>query len=854
MRGIGSLILILILFWIPAAHSQSLLSIGDKGEESSKSEESSPNVVEVDAGPLMAAFGEWQTVLDDVRLKIDQMEKAPRNDPQILQAMAKTIQDVLDRADEVRAEAEAGIDRPKAALEALGGPPEDGEPPEASVVAEKRDELEVERASLNARIRLVQLVHADAEILVQRLALLSEKSFMNWVFERQLLSSATLAWPDAGQIRTFGDTRRRVGTIAPDIVPFGIQIAVSLLLALAAAGAMAALNPRTASARAERSEDEEPDRRDLAVSAAVLAASRSVLPAIICLSLAWFSVLVLPDAAYAVPVAALLVGLAAYLLFYRISRISLAPSRPEWRLVDLDDASATALHGAIRVLAASAACFIAAYLAIRYAGRLPEDLLFILKWAVCLAMAAGVVFLFVCRGASGRALTGSDRWDRIIGAGVGLITLLAIAAAGAGYLNLSFFALTHMAGTLLLAAGAFLVRPILHNALRAAFSSNEEEFERDEQGIFEVMIHFGLDLLVVVLIGIAVLGFWGLPVNVIWLWLAQLSSGIRIGQLSVDFADIVFAVIVFTVVLTLFRFLHNMFRRRVLERMSIELGLRDSIDVGLKYIGFTLALLAAIATLGVNLETVALLFGALLLGVGFGLQNLVDNFVSGIVLLVQRPIKSGDWIIVDGHEGFVKRIGVISTEISTFVEASVIIPNGELISSAVVNRTHGLSRGRVDIPVGVAYGSDISIVRKILKGCAEADETVLDSPEPDVELTHFNESSVDFELRVYIADIRNRYSVGTDLRIAILREFAENGIEIPYPQQDLHVRTIEQDIGLSKRAGQENQPDAPEDEAHPDGETKSASTGRKTLATKQAADDAGEDKQSGGSAKAAAST
>jgi len=197
---------------------------------------------------------------------------------------------------------------------------------------------------------------------------------------------------------------------------------------------------------------------------------------------------------------------------------------------------------------------------------------------------------------------------------------------------------------------------------------------------------------------------------------------------------------------------------------------------------------------------VALLFGALLLGVGFGLQNIVENIVSGLILLIQRPIRSGDWISLKNHEGFVQRIGVISTEISTFEEASVIVPNSELISAPLINRTFGRSRGRLDIPVGVAYGSDVALVLKILKQCAMENETVLDDPEPDVVFLDFSDSSLGFELRVFLSDIRSRFAVATELRIAILAEFDRNGVEIPYPQRELHLRSVEAELGALRPA------------------------------------------------------
>ncbi|HSM42029.1 MAG TPA: mechanosensitive ion channel domain-containing protein, partial [Afifellaceae bacterium] len=609
------------------------------------------------------------------------------------------------------------------------------------------------------------------------------------------VSPASLHWPRLADLPELAGAGRRVELPFDDFIPRHVQIGLAAGLALGALLVLLLLRSRIAAAAAERSVVEEPDRRQKAVNAFLLAAGRGVLPGIASLSATWLLLLVGSDLSFSLLTAALLSGIAVYLLFYRTARVALAPSAEAWRLRDFDEGGAATLNWGIRWLAAVAGLFVALYLTIRFSGALTDDLAFLLKWGVCLVVGLIALAVTLRLGRSGSPITGSDRRDRVFGAAIAALALIALSLASIGYLNLSFFVLLHLAGALLAAASAWLIRPILHDALRAWFSEDETEFLSDEnsqgQGFGEIALHVALDVGVVAAAGLVVLSFWGVPISVTWLWVGQLLSNVRLGEVNLGIADVVYAIIVFAVVLIVLRTLHDVFRRRVLMRMAIDRGAKDSTDVGLKYATFVIALLAAIATLGVDLGTVALLFGALLLGVGFGLQSIVENIVSGLILLIQRPIKSGDWIEMEGHEGFVQRIGMISTEISTFEEASVIIPNGELISSPMINRTFGRSRGRLDVPVGVAYGSDVELVLKILKQCAAEHETVLDNPEPDVVFLNFSDSSLGFELRVFLSDIRNRFAVGTDLRIAILAEFARNGVEIPYPQRDLHLRSVE---------------------------------------------------------------
>ena len=178
--------------------------------------------------------------------------------------------------------------------------------------------------------------------------------------------------------------------------------------------------------------------------------------------------------------------------------------------------------------------------------------------------------------------------------------------------------------------------------------------------------------------------------------------------------------------------------------------------------------------------------GALSVGIGLGLQNVVNNFVSGIILLFERPIKVGDWVIINGEEGKIKQINIRSTEVETFNRASVIIPNATLLSTSVTNLTHGNNWMRFKVAVGVAYGSDTQRVKEILLECAAANKKVLKKPEPYVLFQNFGSSSLDFELRGYSSNIWEGWILPSELRFEINRRFAEEGIEIPFAQMVIH--------------------------------------------------------------------
>jgi small-conductance mechanosensitive channel len=210
----------------------------------------------------------------------------------------------------------------------------------------------------------------------------------------------------------------------------------------------------------------------------------------------------------------------------------------------------------------------------------------------------------------------------------------------------------------------------------------------------------------------------------------------------------------------------------------------NSIRTGVGYVGILVAALVAISYAGFNLSSIAIVAGALSVGIGFGLQNLVNNFVSGLILLAERPIRVGDLVVVGGEEGYVRKISVRSTEIETFDRANVLIPNSYFIAEKVKNWTFRNNIRRLALPIGVAYGSDAQQVRTVLMKVAQDNPDVLTAPAPFVMLDDFAASSLNFTLYAYVGDISKAGSVRTELGIAVLGAFKEAGIVIPFGQPD----------------------------------------------------------------------
>ncbi|MEO1293995.1 MAG: mechanosensitive ion channel domain-containing protein, partial [Pseudomonadota bacterium] len=267
----------------------------------------------------------------------------------------------------------------------------------------------------------------------------------------------------------------------------------------------------------------------------------------------------------------------------------------------------------------------------------------------------------------------------------------------------------------------------------------------------------------------------------------RLSEGFSVGETRFSPTDLLIVVAVLVTGLWLTRFLQRLLRSSVLPNMGIDRGAQTSLSAGFGYLGFFVTALLAISAAGLDLSNLAIVAGALSVGIGFGLQNIVNNFVSGIILLAERPIKVGDWIEVGGAGGYVRRVNVRSTEIETFDRASVIVPNSDLISNQVTNWTHKTMSGRVIAKVGVSYDCDPEQVRAILQEVGASHPMVLRFPKPVVLFRGFGDSALDFELRVIIRDVNWMLSVQSDLNLAIYKRFKEEGIEIPFPQRVLHV-------------------------------------------------------------------
>ena len=384
-----------------------------------------------------------------------------------------------------------------------------------------------------------------------------------------------------------------------------------------------------------------------------------------------------------------------------------------------------------------------------------------------------------------------------------VLAVASVLSALFGYANFSRYLMDNLVisgmaiGVLFLTRG--FLREIIGMVLRSRFVQVQLGLPHKSRQRYKFWLRAILDLSIYLGGTVVVMIVWGVPPTEIYHWVRGALQEFTIGNVTISLGDVMVAILIFFAAMTVTRALQRTLTDRVFPETDLDIGVQNSLSSGFGYVGLAIAVILAISAIGLDLSNIALIAGALSVGIGFGLQAIINNFVSGLIILIERPIKVGDWIIAGGYEGTVKRINVRATEIETFQRAAIIIPNSELITGAVTNWTHKDRFGRVEVPVGVAYGSDVQKVMSILTACMQDHGDILAWPEPYVLFRNFGESSLDFEARGFIGNVERRIIVHSELNIAIERALREASIEIPFPQRDLHIRSA---AGLELEARQ----------------------------------------------------
>ena len=702
-------------------------------------------------------------------------------------------------------------------IERLGPPPAKDAAPEPAAIAAERARLMALAAALDGAIKSTELTWVRARQLIEKITVLRHSLFTKNLIERLPSPLLPGLWRDLMSVSP--GVGQRIGYLGEDWLhwaetkrmPLMALVAVAVLLFFGLRYSIGRITDR----RLLRTEAPLPSFFERAKSAAWVAPLRA-LPAIAAGVLLYGGLdaldLLFPPWGRAAGGA-----LRGVIIFSALSALIyavLAPNAPQWRMVALADAP-TRRIGLLLCAITAVYAIDGALTEISRVFFVPLALSVVQSFVASTGFAALLMGLLLtpftpplaepppqaevaaATSASAPVSRHAPRWLKLP---LWLIALSILAFAVLGYVALARF----IAQQLVLTGIVVAVGGLLYLAIRAV--TREPQQRRFPVGEM-LEARFGLDaprrtqlarlteIALTFALVIAALPFlmlqWGFSGADIRDWFKSLFFGIEIGQFRISLARILLGIVLFIALLFATRLLQRWLREKALQQTRMDPGIVNSIDTVVGYVGIALAALLAVSYAGLDITNLAIVAGALSVGIGFGLQSIVNNFVSGLILLIERPIKVGDRIVVGDQQGLVRRISVRATEIETFDRASLIVPNSELITGRVLNWTHRDSLVACNIRIGVAYDSDPGRVVDILKKCADDHPEVLRSPPPAAYFENFGDSALMFNLRISLPDIANSSRVQSDLRIAVLKALREADIEIPFNQVDVNMRDLD---------------------------------------------------------------
>jgi len=670
-------------------------------------------------------------------------------------------------------------------LEQLGPAPPEGQQ-ELDIVSAERQQLTTEKAEINAVLGRAESLSIRVNGLVEKIGLMRSELFRNVLTKRYALTDAF-----GGELlddvhHEYTNFYRAVSSWLKFVVQFKFQSVLAAAFFALVAAAVLLFGGRRLFGRvieADPTVDEPSYLSRLSVAFWSTLLPTLAVGAFLVATLFFFNYFSVLRGDIGTFLTSLFAVIGIVFCVNRLANAVLAPKLPNWRLISIGSSTAHRL-----VVLATAMAFVigANYFLTVVNNTMGSPLSLTIARSFLAAVIVGLLLIFIglLRDEEG-AWRPWRSWLRYTAIGLGCFIIL---VALLGYIGLATFVSIQVVvtGTVLLTAyiGFLSARAIGAEGGFAetsvgrwlAAKSSTDEATLDQLGL---VVSLAINLMIVLIFLPLILLMWGFQPGDIQAWAYGLSAGFSIGSFRFSPAGIFTGILVFAIGYFLTRWFQGWLDNSVMARGRVDTGVRNSIRTVVGYAGLALAGLVAISSAGIDLSSFALVAGGLSLGIGFGLQNVVSNFVSGLILLAERPFKAGDWIVAGDVSGTVKKISVRATEIETFQRQSVILPNSQLINSAVGNWTHRNKLGRVDIKVGVAYGMDVKRAHAVLLEIAKSHPLILKNPEPFVLFSNFGPAALEFEIRVFLGDVLNGNVVQNDIRFAVLDAFNAEGIEMP---------------------------------------------------------------------------
>ena len=782
------LLLCLLLTTLPALHAQD-----------------APAGTSAPAVSAAKALGDLREQLDAIKSKLKS-----KPDDRTLADLRTTALSVQDQAEQLAATLAPQMDSLDARLAVLGPAPAQGAPPEASEVAAQRRQLDKAKANLDAQIKQAQLMGEEGMQLAAQVSSLRRDQFQAQLAARTATPLSGAFWADPA--RSLPDDLARLKRLRarvadawhdawqpPNRLPLLLCLGAAVLLL--AAGRL--LLERAVILLALRVMPDSHLRRSATAVGVALGAVLVFGLAAQCVraGLNWNDTL----AADLDELALSLVRRVCFAAFVAgLGRALLSVRHPSWRLPELSNAAARRLRPFPGLLAAATLLLgVVERINTAIGASLPATVA--TRGLIALVVSGLVGAALLRLGQARRALLASGSapaqrplWVGLLAGAAVFGVILSLVAVVLGYIALAFYVATRILWIGVQVGALYLLLHLVHDLISALLAPNGRSGQRLQAAFVlparaleqAATVLSGISRVLILLMAIsAVLAPFGTDPRDLLVRMNHLFGNLSVGQLTIDPGRVFEALAVFALGLLAVRIVKRWLSEQLLPKTTLEPGMQNSVVTLLGYVGGMLVFALALAALNVSLQSIAWIASALSVGIGFGLQAIVQNFISGLILLAERPVKVGDWVSLADVEGDIRRINVRATEIEMWDRSTVIVPNSQLITQNARNVTLANAQGRVQISLPMPLDTDARRARQIILDAFLGHPSMLDTPAPKVQLEHVDTLGIHFVATGYVPSPREVGGVRSDLLLAILEQLRREGMPLTRPQ-DMRIHRL----------------------------------------------------------------